>query len=218
MEKEEFNTKQDSFKLNTTNTTSNGSNVSNIIKRKFIPKETHELIRGIDNENNEIINQYTLLSEIGEGSFSKVKLCVDVKTQKYYAAKVIKKKELASKRKGFKRDNEGKLIVNNYLKDALREIAILKKIECPNIIQLREIIHDNENESIWLIMDFAENGTILDFDDETQTFSINKQFLLMDYEREEYYTEEEIRDFLRGIINGIDYCKINLFTLFLNST
>lgn len=179
-----------------------------LIKRKFIPKETHEIIKGLDNENNKIINQFTLLSEIGSGAFSKVKLCIDIKTHIYYAAKVIKKRELASRRKGFKRDSDGRLIINNYLKDALREIAILKKIECPNIIQLREIIHDDEKEKIWLVMDFAEKGPILDFDEENESFTINKYFLLTEDERDQFYSENEIRDFLRGIVTGISYCII----------
>lgn len=190
----------------------------NIIKRKFIAKETHEIIKGLDNENNKIINQYTLLSDIGSGSFSKVKLCIDLKTHMYYAGKCIKKKELAAKRKGFKKDADGRIIVSNYLKDALREIAILKKIECPNIVQLREIIHDDEKEKIWLFMDFAEKGTILDFDEDTERFSINKYYLLSDDGRDPFYSEDEIKDFLRGIIVGLEYCKLVLtlsFSVFI---
>lgn len=193
-----------------TNTKSNevAPTQNNTIKRKYIPKETHEIIKGLDNEGNKVINQYTLLSELGAGSFSKVKLCIDIKTHTYYAAKMIRKKELAARRKGFKKDPDGKLIVDNYLKDALREIAILKKIDCQNIIQLREIIHDDEKEKIWLIMEFLEKGPILEFDEETETFSINRHFLLADDERDIFYTEDEIRDFLRGIVSGLDYCKL----------
>lgn len=187
---------------------------NNIIKRKYIPKETHEIIKGLDNEGNKVINQYTLLSELGSGSFSKVKLCIDIKTHIYYAAKMIRKKELAARRKGFKKDTEGKLIVDNYLKDALREIAILKKIDCQNIIQLREIIHDDEKEKIWLIMEFLEKGPILEFDEDTEKFGINRHFHLSDDERDIFYSEDELRDFLRGIVSGLDYCKLLMFLNF----
>lgn len=179
------------------------------IKRKFMVKETHEIIEGIDNEGNRILNQYTVLSELGSGAFSKVKLVYDVTNNIYYAAKIIKKKELSLKKKNLKKDKSGKLIIDSYLKDAMRELAILKKIECPNIIQLREIIHEDIADKIWLILDFAERGTILDFDKDQNKYSINKYYLL-DEDREEIYTEEEIKDFLRGIVIGLDYRKIYL--------
>ena len=56
----------------------------NSIKRKFIPKETHELLRGLDSNHNEIINQYTILDDWGEGSFSSVKLFFDNNFIIYY--------------------------------------------------------------------------------------------------------------------------------------
>ena len=42
--------------------------------------------------------------------------------------KKINKKELAKKRKGFTTDENGNLVVNNLLQDAMKEIAILKKL------------------------------------------------------------------------------------------
>lgn len=178
--------------------------VENIIKRKYIAKETHDVIRGIDSNHNEIINQYTVLSDLGEGSFSTVKLFFDNNNQIYYATKILNKKELARRKKGIKKAEDGSIIVDTCLKDALREIAILKNIECPNIIQLREIIHDDANSRIYLVMEFAENGPILDFDDETERFSINNSYLLQ--EKTEY-SEEDIKEFLRGIITGLNYRK-----------
>ena len=178
----------------------------NHIKRKYIAKESHDFLEGIDNEGNKIINQYTILYELGQGAFSKVNLCIDVKTSTHYACKEVDKKVLASKKKGIKRDKDGKIIVDNYLKDSLREIAILKKIECPNIIQLREIIHDDVNCKMYLINDFAEKGNILDFEESSESFTINK-FFDIDNPEKLFYTIEEIKEFIRGITLAIDYCK-----------
>ena len=175
------------------------------IKRKFIPNETHDIIRGIDSNHNEVINKYTILSDLGEGAFSSIKLFLDNNTQKYYATKIINKKELERKRKGIKRTEDGKIIVDNCLKNALREISILKRIDCKNIIQLREIIHDDENNRIYLILELAENGPILEFDEKTDKFSIN--YNLTNTSIDNYYSEEQIKDFMRGIVNGIYYCK-----------
>jgi [calcium/calmodulin-dependent protein kinase] kinase len=58
--------------------------------------------------------------------------------------KKINKKELAKKRKGFTTDENGNLVVNNLLQDAMKEIAILKKLKHKNIIRLVEIMTDEE--------------------------------------------------------------------------
>lgn len=180
--------------------------VENIIKRKYIAKETHDVIRGIDSNHLEILNQYTVHDDLGVGSFSTVKLFFDNNNQTYYATKILNKKELARKKKGIKKGEDGSIIVDTCLKNALREIAILKNIECSNIIQLREIIHDDANCRIYLVMEFAENGPILDFDEDTETFTINKCYTFDNRDKSEY-TEDEIKEFLRGIVNGLSYRK-----------
>ncbi len=40
----------------------------------------------------------------------------------------------------------------------MREIAIMKKLNHPNIIRLHEVIDDNEEDKIYMVMDFEENG------------------------------------------------------------
>jgi serine/threonine protein kinase len=44
-----------------------------------------------------IVNQYLVVKEIGEGSFSKVLLVFDTREQRYYACKTISKKRLRKK-------------------------------------------------------------------------------------------------------------------------
>lgn len=176
-----------------------------VSNEKLTPKETHDIIRGIDENGNEILNQYTILLDIGEGSFSRIKLFIDNNTDIQYAAKIINIKELEKKRRGIKRTEQGKIIIDSCLKNALREIAILKRLSCENIIQLNEIIYDDFHSRIYLILDFADKGQILDFDHEHEAFTINKDLLLAN--REEYYTEDEIRDYMKGICNAVNYCK-----------
>ena len=40
----------------------------------------------------------------------------------------------------------------------LSEIAIMKKLNHPNVIKLHEVIHDDNKDKLYMIMDFAENG------------------------------------------------------------
>ena len=156
------------------------------------------------NENNQsVINGYTVIDTLGCGAFSKVKLVEKEGVQ--YAMKIIDKKQLQRKKKGFTKNSEGKVIVSSMLDDALREIAILKKINHKNIIKLYEIIQNTEKEKLYLILQICEHGTLMSFDKDTGEFLINKNFK----NHNNQYKEDEIKDFIRDIVLGLDYLHHN---------
>ena len=170
-----------------------------------------EMTKNYDEQGNKYYNEYKLLSVLGKGAYSKVKLVMkdDVK----YAMKIINKKEL-KKKKIFKQDKDGNVIVTNLLKDALKEIAILKKLDHPNIIKLYEILHNYQKEKIYLILEYAEYGDIVDYDEESGIFNINKHISEI-YDKKEkdkksfngkkYYEEDDINMFCKYILLGINY-------------
>ncbi len=129
------------------------------------------MTKNYDEKGNKYYNEYQLIELLGKGAYSKVKLVV--KDNVKYAMKIIDKKEL-KKKKIFKQDKDGNVIVTTLLKDALKEIAILKKLDHPNIIKLIEILHNYKKEKIYLILEYAEFGDIVDYDEENNNFSINK--------------------------------------------
>jgi len=123
-----------------------------------------------------MINNYKKIKRLGNGSYSKVNLMEDVITSEKYAVKVIDKLALERKRK-FSRDENGNLIVNSLLQDAMREIAILKKMNHENIIKLHEILYDDDNGKVYVVMECCESGTVAKYDEMTDEFSINKNFI-----------------------------------------
>ena len=177
-----------------------------------------ELTKNYDNEGNKYYNEYKYVKLLGKGSYSKVKLVIkdDVK----YAMKIIDKKVLKNK-KIFKQDNDGNVIVTNLLKDALKEIAILKKLDHPNIIKLYEILHNYQKQKIYLILEYADYGDIVDYDEESEIFSINKHMeeryvqdklgynQKNDIDNKIYYEEDDIRHFCKHILLGLDYLHKN---------
>lgn len=178
------------------------------LSKSHFAKETHSCKKSFDKDGNIIINDYKLADVLGQGAFSKVYLAIDQKTNEKYATKIIDKKLLLKQRRGIYRDENGKIIVNTVLKDALKELSILKRIDHPNIVLLKEIIYDDKDENIYLIIQFVEKGTILRFFEESETFSINEYF--SNGGSIKYYTEDQIRDFLIGLIHGIEYRNFKL--------
>ena len=114
---------------------------------------------------------------------------------------------MQKKKKIFDRDSEGNIIMNCYLQDQLREIAILKKISHKNVIRLYEIVHYVEKGKILMISEIANYGPIMIYDVSTGDFKLNQNLM---EEGESFYSEDQIRKFFKDILNGLDYCIINI--------
>ena len=90
-----------------------------------------------------IRNKYVIYeSKIGEGSLGKIFIGRD-KTGKQYAIKTIKKKKIRN----------GDLLLN--------EVKIGMKLNHPNILRIKEIFEDKK--TISFVMDYCEDGDLLDF-------------------------------------------------------
>ena len=180
-----------------------------------------EMTKNYDEQGNKYYNEYKIIKLLGKGSYSKVKLVMKDNTK--YAMKIVDKKVLKSK-KIFKQDKDGNVIITNLLKDALKEIAILKKLNHPNIIKLYEILHNYQKQKIYLIMEYADYGDIINYNEATGIFSINQHVSDMynqneldeekdggasSPEKKIYYEEEDLRMFSKDILLGLDYLHKN---------
>ena len=128
------------------------SKVENPEDESGVPEK--ELKKEVNEKGEKFYNEYKIISSIGEGGYSKVKL-VEKKGKKY-AMKIIDKKKLSHTRKGFgfNKIEDGTIKINSLLEDAIKEIAILKKCNNKNIIKLYEILHDNIKDKLYLILDY----------------------------------------------------------------
>jgi serine/threonine protein kinase len=166
---------------------------------------------------NKIVNDYLFISTIGKGSYAKVKLCKHLPTQKLYAVKIINKTLLAKKKKGYGRDSEGNMVIYYMLDDALNEIHILKKLHedagHKNVARLYEIINDEQMGKIYLFIEHCTRGSIMEYNERTGIFSINKFYLdkknfIVDYE------ENILKKFIKDLSEGLDFSKkLNLFLI-----
>ena len=131
------------------------SKVENPEDESGVPEK--ELKKEVNEKGEKFYNEYKIISSIGEGGYSKVKL-VEKKGKKY-AMKIIDKKKLSHTRKGFgfNKIEDGTIKINSLLEDAIKEIAILKKCNNKNIIKLYEILHDNIKEKLYLDSDYSED-------------------------------------------------------------
>jgi calcium/calmodulin-dependent protein kinase kinase 2 len=191
-----LNTTELSFKLNIS---------QSLLPHGSIP-ETTIIKKSYDDEGNKIINNYKILELLGSGSYCKVKLVEDINTGEKFCFKIINELVLEKKRKVFTRDKDGNAIIFTMLDDAKNEIEILKKINCKNIARLYEIIHDKEKRKIYLVMEVAEFGALMTYDDDKEKFKLNENLLDKD---ESYYNEKTIKVILFGLAKALDYLHNN---------
>ncbi|XP_034143013.1 calcium/calmodulin-dependent protein kinase kinase 1b isoform X2 [Esox lucius] len=141
------------------------------------------------------LNQYKLKEEIGKGSYGVVKLAYNENDDQYYAMKVVSKKKLM-KMCGFPRrppprgaTTEPGLSPRTMgpLDRVYQEIAILKKLDHPNIVRLVEVLDDPDEDNLHMAFELVPKGPVMEVPNDTP------------------FTEEQARIYFRDIILGIEY-------------
>jgi|EP00670_Eutreptiella_braarudii_P003167 serine/threonine protein kinase len=119
--------------------------------------------------------EYELGKTLGKGHFSKVKLGVHIKTKKQVAIKIMERKALLE---------EG---MEEQLK---REIAIMRKLNHPNVTQLYEVFQTTKH--VYLILELVTGGELFDKIVEKKRFP-----------------ENLARDYFQQLVLGTYYCHIH---------
>jgi NIMA (never in mitosis gene a)-related kinase len=90
------------------------------------------------------LDNFEIITKLGEGAYSTVFKVRRYSDSKVYALKKVKIEKLSEKEK----------------KNALNEIRILASIKHPNIISYKEAFFDENDKSLCLIMEFADSGDL----------------------------------------------------------
>ena len=96
-------------------------------------------------ENPVILKDYTLIKDIGEGNFGKVKLAKLKSTKEKFAIKILDKEKLKTQTKS----------------TLFNEIEIISRLNHKNIIHVEKILDDEKN--FYIIMEYCEKGELFDY-------------------------------------------------------
>ncbi|RYP68359.1 hypothetical protein DL771_006745 [Monosporascus sp. 5C6A] len=160
------------------------------------------------------INQYAIKDEIGRGSYGAVHLAVDQYGNEF-AIKQFSKTRLRKRAqsnilrrphgslRGLRAPGQGRWAAHKRqlsrqeeeeAKDSLylirEEIAIMKKLNHPNLVSLIEVLDDPEEDSLYMVLEMCKKGVVMKVGlDETA----------------DPYDEELCRCWFRDLILGIEY-------------
>ncbi|XP_044314745.1 uncharacterized protein LOC108041322 isoform X1 [Drosophila rhopaloa] len=145
------------------------------------------------------LNQYKLMEQIGQGSYGLVKLAYSEEDSTHYAMKILSKKRLL-RQAGLMRRGPRK--ATSPLDRVYREIAVLKKLDHPNVVKLIEVLDDPLEDSLYMVFELVKQGEVLRIPTdkplpEKRAWSIFRECLL----GLEYFITLELKIFL-GSNNG----------------
>ncbi|XP_017144144.1 calcium/calmodulin-dependent protein kinase kinase isoform X2 [Drosophila miranda] len=104
------------------------------------------------------LNQYKLMDQIGQGSYGLVKLAYSEEDSTHYAMKILSKKRLL-RQAGLMRRGPKK--TTSPLDRVYREIAVLKKLDHPNVVKLVEVLDDPVEDSLYMVFEWVKQGEVL---------------------------------------------------------
>ncbi|XP_058889159.1 calcium/calmodulin-dependent protein kinase kinase 2-like isoform X5 [Acipenser ruthenus] len=141
------------------------------------------------------LNQYKLKDEIGKGSYGVVKLAYNEDDNTYYAMKVLSKKKLMRQAgfprrpppRGAKTFPEGPPQPKGPLERVYQEIAILKKLDHPNVVKLVEVLDDPSEDHLYMVFELVKQGAV------------------MEVTTDKPLTENQARFYFQDLLRGIEF-------------
>ena len=109
--------------------------------------ETDGVTVGRDDDDNKTVNDYVILAELGRGTFGKVKLAAKQGSEDPFAIKIVKLSRFGKQKE-------------KAMESLKREIAIMKLVKHPNLVKLHEVMHCEEKEKIYLVVQYVPNGPL----------------------------------------------------------
>eukprot|EP00803_Ostreobium_quekettii_P008330 evm.model.scf_653EXC.1 EVM.evm.TU.scf_653EXC.1 scf_653EXC:14387-17069(-) len=158
-------------------------------------RETSTLQLTNDETGAACINQYVIVRSLGQGSHGRVRVCLNALDGNLYAVKTIHRAFVPSKLQQWGAGRNPKKSRHESVDGILRELAVMKKLDHPNVVKLHEVIDPKGKENIVLITEFMEKGALLKRLDGGKSGSILFQRV----------PEANVREVFRAVCAGLDY-------------
>ncbi|KAI9921143.1 hypothetical protein PsorP6_001260 [Peronosclerospora sorghi] len=156
-------------------------------------------------ESNESVGsaiyKYEVVRELGRGATAVVQLGRLRGGDKLVALKVFKT-SLLKKMRDVKRVGR-RMVVSTALDKVQVEIAIMKKLHHPNLLNLLEVF-DDDTETLVLMLEYAPSGQVMQWYPEERLYKKTGR-----ESENACFTEEELRICVRQLLLGLEYLHEN---------
>lgn len=132
------------------------------------------------------LNHYKQMDPIGQGSYGLVRLAFAEDDTTEYAMKIISKRKILRKASAIGR---GPKKTYSPLDRVYNEIALLKKLDHPNVVKLIEVLTDPLEDSLYFIFEYFKQSPVLNIPTDKPL------------------KEERAWSVFRDAVQGLEYCK-----------
>ncbi|CEG43369.1 camkk protein kinase [Plasmopara halstedii] len=147
------------------------------------------------------INKYEVVRELGRGATATVQLGRLRGGDELVALKVFKT-SLLRKMREVKRVGR-RMVVSTALDKVQVEIAIMKKLHHPNLLNLLEVF-DDDSDTLVLMLEYAPSGQVMQWFPEERVYK-----RLGANKKSDCFSEEDLRICVRQLLLGIQYLHEN---------
>ncbi|GMH51482.1 hypothetical protein TrST_g303 [Triparma strigata] len=163
------------------------------------------------------LNQFTVLSTLGSGSFATVKLARKDSSNKtsyegepegsnpdgLYAVKILNKSVLKRMRT---MTREGrKMTVHTAYEKVDEEISVMKRLNHPNLVMLHEVIDDDNDDKLFMVLEYVIKGEIMSFDESTLSYTRNDGLAQISG----HFDEDHASHFFVDLMHGLAYLHMH---------
>eukprot|EP00743_Colponemidia_sp_Colp-15_P008186 GILK01008878.1.p1 GENE.GILK01008878.1~~GILK01008878.1.p1 ORF type:complete len:336 (+),score=50.16 GILK01008878.1:40-1047(+) len=173
--------------------------------------DTYEVTISRDEQGRKTVNQYALLSDLGKGAFSSVKLCENGQTGDKLAIKTFIRKQLQKQRTAHRLHDGTMEIITSWDK-VVSEITIHRRLQHPNITSIYEVMDDLDHDKLYVVLELAELGPVMRWNEDVNVFeapsaahnghpgheSIHNAAV-------KTYSETQARVLFRQLLEAVDY-------------
>ncbi|OWZ18220.1 Protein kinase [Phytophthora megakarya] len=147
------------------------------------------------------ITKYEVVRELGRGATAVVQLGRLRGGEELVALKVFKT-SLLKKMREVKRVGR-RMVVSTALDKVQVEIAIMKKLHHPNLLNLLEVF-DDDSETLVLMLEYAPSGQVMQWFPEEKSYKKSKKA-----QENKCFSEDELRVCVRQLLLGLEYLHEN---------
>ena len=161
---------------NTASSSSSPTITSSADPYPFPPPAFNKLIKSTTADGNKLVNDYQLLTPLGEGAYATVTLAQHTTTGQLVALKKMSKSKLSRVKEytvgggGGGRPLLGRPRMMTALDKVRKEIAIMQQLRSEYVVRLLALIDDDEQDALYLVLEAADKGQIMDWDGDSLTY------------------------------------------------
>jgi len=143
--------------------------------------DSQDIIYQQKKKNIKMVGKYIMGDVLGEGSYGKVKEAMNSEDLCRLAVKILTKRKLRR--------------IPNGEQNVTREIALLKQLKHPNVVQLVDVLYNDEKQKMYLVMEYCVGGLQE----------------MVDYQPDKRMPLFQAHGYFRQLVDGLEYlhsCRV----------